>query len=60
MTYQVTFKITTVQPYGDDKVAKVTRKYPQYLGGRPMDHWMFIALMLAEYPDSNVSIVDIK
>lgn len=59
MTYIVTFKITTVQPYGEDKVKLVTRKFPELLCGVPMTTPMFIGLMLAEYPCSSVGIYSI-
>ena len=59
MAYQVTFKIVTPAPNWEDKVTKITRTFPQWLCGQRMTRQMFSELVLAEYPDSSVQILDV-
>tara|TARA_Y100000992_G_C20818551_1_gene283689 strand:+ start:75 stop:257 length:183 start_codon:yes stop_codon:yes gene_type:complete len=53
MYYTVTFKLTNRII---DSVSFVERRFPQVLAGAPMSKQMMMELVLAEYPDANVSI----
>lgn len=54
MTYNTTFSVTSFK-----STFTVNRKYPQYLAGMQMTRQMMVELVLAEFPDSTVSIINV-
>ena len=54
MTYTIYFSITSHK-----STFTVKRKYPQYLAGMQMIRQMMTELVLAEFPDSTVSIINV-
>ena len=54
MVYKVSFSITSFK-----STFTVNRKYPQFLAGAQMTRQMFKELVLAEFPDSTVSIINV-
>ena len=54
MVYKVSFSITSFK-----STFTVNRTYPQFLAGVQMTRQMFKELVLAEFPDSTVSIITV-
>lgn len=54
MTYTTTFSVTSFK-----STFTVNRSYPQYLAGMQMTRQMMVELVLAEFPDSTVSIINV-